>query len=107
MGHISTTGSKSTYRFEIGPIDWDGRRLSAVIVSGFPLEGGLEVRSIVVNRILAEHPDVAEGAWTVFIKRPPNLPWPEWELIGSGQGRQSLAGRGSARQYSDWRCASA
>jgi hypothetical protein len=89
--HVSAGDTTSTYRYQIGRLDWNGRRVSAIIIAGFPLQGGLE-RPIITNRILAEHPQLAEGVWAAFIKRPPHLPLPEWELIGSGRGRQSLAG---------------
>jgi hypothetical protein len=91
-GYTTAAGTQRTYRFEIGPIDWDGRRMNAVVIGGFPLEGGFMAEGIAANRILADHPDIsAEPAiWAVFVKVPSHLPVPEWQFLGSGSGRQRL-----------------
>jgi hypothetical protein len=91
VGYTPPGGTHSTYPYKLGALDWNGRQLSAVILGPFPVEGGLQVRSIVANRILAEHKDVSDGEWVVFIRRPLHVPGPEWELIGSGHGRQPLS----------------
>jgi len=88
----SAGGATRTYRFEIGPIDWDGKTMNAVVIGAVPHEGGFLADAIVANRILADHPEIsAEPAvWAVFVKTPRHLPSPEWRLLGAGSGRQRL-----------------
>ena len=94
-GHTTAGGTQRNYRFEIGPIDWDGQRMNAVIISGMSLEGGQFVDvtlSALVAKILSENPDIATepAVWAVFVKSPRHMPVAEWRFAGAGSGQQRL-----------------
>jgi hypothetical protein len=88
---LSTT---KTYRYEIGEISWDGRKIHAFVIDGIPVEGGKiadeHTASIVANRVLAEHPELSAAVWAVFVKTRPYMHVPEWQFIGAGMGRGRL-----------------
>jgi hypothetical protein len=90
----SPLGRTTTYRYEVGEVTWDGRKIHAFVIGGMPLEGGFvadeHVASIVANRVLAEHPELSAAGWAVFVKTRSYTPVPEWQLIGSGRGRGPL-----------------
>jgi hypothetical protein len=95
--HTSAGGTRSTYSYKIGPIDWHGEETLAIVVAGFPAEGGFLVKDTVANRILAEHPDVAAGRWAVFAKLPAGMRPQGWMSLGSGAGTRPLpVNQGSA-----------
>jgi hypothetical protein len=90
----SPLGRTTTYRYEVGEVTWDGRKIHAFVIGGTPLEGGFvadeRVASIVANRALAEHPELSAVAWAALVKTGSHLPVPKWQLIGSGMGRGPL-----------------
>jgi hypothetical protein len=94
--HTTAGGTRRTYRYEIGPIDYDGKDVNAVVILGMPLEGGQFVDltlSVLVARILADNPDISTepAVWAVFVKSPRDMPVAEWRFAGSGSGRRQLS----------------
>src|SRR6266851_4767596 len=83
---------ESTHPYRIGPINWNGREMNAVVIADLTrenIEEGL-VAAALANRILAENLDVSAppAKWAVFAQ--PYHMRVEWQLLGSGSGTHAL-----------------
>jgi hypothetical protein len=89
--HTTAGGTRRTYRYEIGPIDYDGKDVNAVVILGMPFVD--LTLSVLVARILADNPDISTepAVWAVFVKSPRDMPVAEWRFAGSGSGRRHLS----------------
>jgi hypothetical protein len=76
-----------TVRFEIGPIEWNGK-FSAVVISDLTREDIEQTpfAAIFGWQILARNPEISEppAKWAVFAKPHPMRP--NWRLLGVGSG---------------------
>ena len=78
--------------YVIGPINWNGRKLNAVIISGLTRENIEDgpLAGVAASRVLAENPDLSEppAKWAVFAK--PDAMRHEWRFLGAGSGKHAL-----------------
>ena len=78
-------------RFEIGPIEWNGK-FNAVVISDLTREDIEETpfSAIFGWQILARNPEISEepAKWAVFAKPHPTRP--NWQLLAVGSGRNPL-----------------
>jgi hypothetical protein len=82
-------------RFEIGPIEWNGK-FNAVVISDLTREDVEQTpfAAIFAWQILARNPEVSEppAKWAMFAKPHPTRQ--DWRLLGVSSGRRPLQEEG-------------
>ncbi len=82
----------SNHIYSIGAIDWNGRKLNAVVISNLTRENIEEdlTAAVLANRILVENRDISAppAKWAVFAQ--PHYLRRNWLLLGSGSGTKAL-----------------